>query len=144
MALSEDSPEYRTIIRACSHLTFAVQHALVSLSSDLITTQLISPEIGTSLTNGSRDKIERALELVTLVTNKIKQNPQNYHVFVEILTKNGIFYQEVLQQLSLIYSAEKASTGGPGLRVTTATLLTDTPKQIDTPMIKTETEGMFM
>ena len=142
MAFSEDSPEYRTIIRACSHLTFAVQHTLISLSCDLIATQLISPEIGTSLTNDSRNKLERALELVTFVTNKIKQDPQNYHVFVEILKKNGTCYQEVLQQLSLIYNVEKASTGGPGLQVTTAsfvTVTTNTPTQIDTPTI---TEGM--
>lgn len=146
MAFSEDSPEYRTIIRAFSHLTSAVQHTLISLSSELIATQLISPEIGTSLINGSRDKIERAFELVALVTNKIKQNPQNYHVFVEVLTKNGTCYQEVLQQLSLMYSAKKASTGGPGLQDTTtshATALTDTSKQIDT-VPPTKTEGMLM
>ena len=145
MAYSEDSPEYRTIIKACSCLTFAIQHTLFSLSSDLITTQLITPEIGTSLTNSSRGKTERALELVTLVTHKIKQNARNYHVFIEILTKNEIYYQEVLQQLSSIYSTLKTSTVAPGLPVTTAslaTITTNTPKQIDISTITNETEGM--
>ena len=78
MASSADSQEHHTITRARSDLACAIQHNLVSLSNDLIATQLISDENGAQLSNPSREEYDRATRLVELVTNKVKQDPQNY------------------------------------------------------------------
>ena len=94
------TPEYKTLISLTAELRRAVQFDLVSLSDDLVAKHLISPNTASQLRNQTHSEAERAAELVGYIQNKVQQNPQHYHTFVQILeNQDQEYYCDILNKL---------------------------------------------
>ena len=91
------------MIKVTSKLTRAVKNDLIWLSAELVSSQLITADKGAELRNGKIDEVERAVNLVKLVTDKVEQDRNNYHLFVRILIENRSTYEDVLKYLEPIY-----------------------------------------
>ena len=92
------------MIKATVRLTNAVKNELTSLSQELVARELISVDQGVELRNGNISAVDRAANLVALVTNKVEQDRKNFYHFVEILNDNQSTYKEILKDLQPIYA----------------------------------------
>ena len=110
-----NSPEYNAFLDCISELRLAVKASPLSLSSDLVAARLISPEKEESLRNRSKDDVDRAADLTSLLLDKIQQDPKKYYgMFVEVLKKDEDQYETVLQLLEQKYRL-RTKEGGPSL-----------------------------
>ena len=82
-----NSPEYNGIIDCIPELRRSMKHNIISLRGKLLRAQLINENKEESLRNTVREEADRVAELVSLVTNKVREDPENYHKFVAILKK---------------------------------------------------------
>ena len=71
--------------------------------------ELISVDQGVELRNGNVGAVDRAANLVALVTNKVGQDRKNFYCFVEVLTDNRSVYKEILEDLQPIYKTGMCS-----------------------------------
>ena len=101
--MAKRTKEYLAMIKATPQLTNAVKNELTPLTQELVARELISVDQGVELRNGSVDAVDRAANLVALVTNKVGQDRKNFHCFVEVLTDSGSVYKEILEDLQPIY-----------------------------------------
>ena len=98
------TPEYKTLISLTTQLTHAVQDDLISISGDLLAESLISRDAASRLNNRMHSKAERAAEMIELIQNKVQQNFQHYHKFVQVLKKQGQeYYGDILGRLQEVY-----------------------------------------
>ena len=102
--MARRTAEYFAMIKATVQLTHAVKSELTPLSQELVARQLISVDQGVELRNGNVDVVERAANLVALVTNKVDQDRENYYRFVEILIDSRSVFKEVLESLEPVYN----------------------------------------
>ena len=82
-----NSPKYNGIIDCIPELRRSVKYNIISLCGELLRAQLINENKEESLRNAVREEADRAAELVSLVTNKVREDPENHHKFVAILKK---------------------------------------------------------
>ena len=101
--MARNSQEYRTLLGATYKLTRAVQNNITPLCAGLVARDLITPDNQTALRNRNVDVVDRAADLVSLVTTKVEQCADNYHIFVKILIEDRATYKEVLKVLEPIY-----------------------------------------
>ena len=99
--MSRNSPEYRALIKATGKLTRVVKNNITSLCADLVANNLITPDQQRKLRNPNQDVLDRAADLVELITDKVEQNPANYYTFVKILEEDRATYKDVLELLVL-------------------------------------------
>ena len=81
-----------------------MKNELTPLSQELVAGELISVDQGVELRNGNVGAVDRAANLVALVTNKVEQDRKNFYLFVEILANNRSVYKEILEFLEPIYT----------------------------------------
>ena len=99
-----DTPEYRTLIFLSAELRRAVQSNLVPLSDSLKAESLILPDNASQLRNSMLHEADRAATLVDNIQNKVIQNPQHYHTFIQVLKSQGRdYYNDILSRLSVVY-----------------------------------------
>ena len=84
-----ESLEYITLRKYLPQLQAAVKTDLATISRKLRTKGLISEKSEARLRDDSKSLEERAANLVAMVMNMVKLNPQYYNVFVEILQHSG-------------------------------------------------------
>ena len=92
----EASKEYQHLKRHSSEIEAAIQSNLVSLSKKLRVKGILSEKVEARLKNEAKSSQERARYLVVMVTDRVKSNPEQYNVFVEVLHGSGI---KVIQPL---------------------------------------------
>ena len=109
--MAKRTEEYLAMIKATVRLTDAVKNELTPLSQELVARELISVDQGVELRNGNVGAVDRAANLVALVTNKVGQDRKNFYCFVEVLTNSRSVYKEILEDLQPIYN-----TGMSGIR----------------------------
>ena len=102
--MARNTPEYVAFIQTTSKLTSAVKNHLVWLSGELVSKQLITPDQGKELRNGKNSALERAADLVKLITDKVEQDTRNYDTFIGILMENSNAYGDVLECLKSVYT----------------------------------------
>ena len=105
------------MIECTPQLKAAVKNHLVWLSGHLLARRMISDNNNSDLMNGNITDYIRAAQLVQLVQDKVAQNPEHYHVFVEILEndKNNMVFKDVLKTLKEKYGSLKG--GACGMRI---------------------------
>ena len=118
--MSRYCAEYRALIKATGKLTRVVQNSITSLCADLVANELITPDQQRKLRNPNQHVLDRAADLVELITDKVEQNPTTYYTFVKILEEERATYKEVLQFLAL--PDDPASSNGTSLASQTLTL----------------------
>lgn len=102
-----DSLEYNCIIDCTPELRRSAEPNLLSLCAELLAARLINEDKEKSLRNRSVDEADRAAELISQVTNKVKENSANYHVFVAILEKDEPRYNSVLTRMKERYKSRE-------------------------------------
>ena len=113
--MAKRTEEYLAMIKATVRLTNAVKNELTPLSQELVARELISVDQGVELRNRNLGAVDRAANLVALVTNKVGQDRKNFYVFVEILTEDRSVYKEILEDLQPIYKTGISKELFPGL-----------------------------
>ena len=86
----EATKEYQALKRHTSEIETAIQGDLLSLSKKLRAKGIISERTEARLKNESKSLQERARYLVVMVTDRVKSNPEQYNMFVEVLHSSGI------------------------------------------------------
>ena len=99
--MSRNSPEYFCIVKATGKLTRALKNNVTPICADLVSTHLITPNQQRKLRNSNHDALDRAADLVAYLTDKVEENPANYHTLVKILEEDITTYQDVLECLAL-------------------------------------------
>ena len=107
--MSKNSPEYCSIVEATGKLTRALKNNITPICADLVSKHLITTEQQRGLRNPVHEAIDRAADLVQLLTDKVEENPANYHTLVRILEEDKTTYGDVLEHLAL----PSDSTPGP-------------------------------
>ena len=110
-----NSPEYNSICDCIPELRRSAEPNLISLCGELLRARLINEDKEKSLRNRSVEEAHRAAELVSLVTNKVREDPENYHKFVAILNNYERQYKTVITLLEKRYEAwRKGTPESPG------------------------------
>ena len=109
--MSRNTPEYRAIRKTTGKLVRAVKGNISSLSVDLLDNKLITEDEKSELRNPYRDALERASDLVQLLTDKVEVNPANYHTLVKILEQDRSTFKDVLE--SLVLSGDSSGLENP-------------------------------
>ena len=99
--MSRNSPEYRAIVKATGKLTKVFKNNITSICAELVANDLITPDQQRGLRNPNHDALERAADLVQLLTDKVEANPANYRTLVKILEEDRSTYNDVLESLAL-------------------------------------------
>ena len=99
--MSRNTPEYRSILKATGKLTRILSNNITPICGDLVANDLITPDQQRNLRNPNHDAIERAADLVQLLTDKVEANTANYHTLVRILGEDRATYGDVLEYLVL-------------------------------------------
>jgi hypothetical protein len=97
--MAGNSAEYDTMINLTPDLRLAVKSNLTPLSGDLFAENLISSSSEEEMRNDVHSKEHRAAEVVKLVQDKVKQNPQHYDTFIRVLWRDHDCYSDILQKL---------------------------------------------
>ena len=99
--MSRNSPEYCSIVKATGKLTRVLKSNITPICVDLVSNHLITPDQQRKLRNPHHDALDRAADLVELLTDKVEENPANYHTLIKILGEDRTMYGDVLECLAL-------------------------------------------
>ena len=95
-----ETQEYTALIKLVPKLRLAIQPNLVTLSGYLLAKGLITDEEEAELRNESKSKQNRAADLVSMVTNKVKLDPTCFKIFIDVLKNSGV-PSDIITQLQL-------------------------------------------
>ena len=93
------TPEYRCLLDCLSELRLAVNADLLWLCGELHAHQLISDDNEKSLRNRNVDEADRVAKLCSLAIDKVRLDPENYHVFLRVLKKKEQLFKEIIALL---------------------------------------------
>ena len=114
--MPKDTVEYQTIVKATGKLKKAVQNNITPLCDELVSNGLITTDNKKALRNPNHDIGEWASDLVELITDKVEQNPANYHIFVKILKgEDTSTYMDILKVLDITVPATTSTSQIPGM-----------------------------
>ena len=99
--------EYVTLKRFLPQLQAAVKADLATITSKLRAKGVILDKNVARLKDKSKSVEERAGNLVVMVMNMVKLNPEHYNVFVDVLQQSGIVLIEPIKQA---YTVRKNSS----------------------------------
>ena len=108
-----NSPEYNSIVDCIPELRRSVKRNIISLCGELLRARLINENKEESLRNTVREEADRAADLVSLLTNEVREDPENYHKFLAILKKDEWRYKTVIVLMEESYEAHVKSVEGP-------------------------------
>ena len=108
-----DSPEYRTLTHHQSEMVKALADEVDQLTDELFAKGLISgddaktvknPYLYTILFNGStKTRASQCRRLTELILNRVKRNPRDYDVFIDVLSQREDEHREILEVLGTSY-----------------------------------------
>ena len=87
----------------------SVEFNLLPLCAELLAVRLINEDNERSLRNRNVEGAYRAADLVSLVTQKVRESPSNYQKFVAILKKDEKQYKTVIGRLEEKYKSHKGT-----------------------------------
>ncbi|MCG8625111.1 MAG: hypothetical protein MJE68_24325 [Proteobacteria bacterium] len=99
-------------MKGTGKLTRALKNNITPICADLVANDLITTEQQKNLRNPMHDAIERAADLVQLLTDKVEENPANYHTLIRILGDDTATYGDVLEYLALPRPSDPPTTPG--------------------------------
>lgn len=85
-----EPPEYITVKKHLPQLQAAVKADLATITAKLQAKGIISEKNTAKVKDKSKSLEERAANLVVMVMNMVRLNPEHYNVFVDILQQSGI------------------------------------------------------
>ena len=94
-----ESVEFEILIRHTTDLQVAVRANLTPLGAQLVSAQIITHGQYSKIRNAHRPVDERGADLVEYIQNKVLQNPQHYHTFIDVLRSDLSQYGDILAKL---------------------------------------------
>ena len=88
--MTKITKEYQTLVRCTRDLQLGVKMELISLGAELVSAELITPEQYHEARNPYISREMRAADLVEFVQLKVKQDPECFHVFIDVLKNTSI------------------------------------------------------
>ena len=89
--MTKITKEYRTLVRCTADLELGVKMELISLGAKLVSAELITPEQYHETRNLCISREVRAANLVEFVQVKVQQDPECFHVFIDVLKNTSIY-----------------------------------------------------
>ena len=96
-----DSPEYRTLAQHQSEMVKALAGEVDHLTDELFAKGLISG--AAVMVMGSMTRALHCRRLTELILNRIKRNPRDYDVFIDVLSQREDKHREILKVLGTSY-----------------------------------------
>ena len=93
------SPEYRTLVQCYPTLVSCVQQSPDDIAVHLIPSGILAPHDMMYLRNYSISDYEKARQLLHIVLNRVRIDPQVYHTFVAALKKAGSWTKTAVSEL---------------------------------------------
>ena len=93
-SIMPESVEYRTLLRLTATIQRALRDSLVTFGAELVSLELIPPDLYDNIRNSRNSPDERAADLVGHVREKVKDSPQHYHTFVQALNSDQSQYRD--------------------------------------------------
>ena len=90
---------YEVLVCHTADLQLAVRDNLTHLGSQLVSAQIITPDQYEEIRNTNRSPIDRGADLVRYVQNKVRQDLQHYHAFIDVLRSDLSQYGDILTRL---------------------------------------------
>ena len=88
--MTKTTKEYQTLVRCTVDLELAMKMELISLGAELVSAELITPEQYHEARNLHIPLSVRAANLVYFIQIKVQQDPECFHVFVDVLKNTSI------------------------------------------------------
>ena len=101
--ICSDTAEYKTIIHCTPDVRTAVEHHLTDLSGHLLAKLLINSGQDKKLRNKTQTECERVAALVEFVADKVEENSDNYHSFINVLEEDKMAFQVILKRMNDAY-----------------------------------------
>ena len=103
--MASNTAEYRTLQSLTNELSLAVKQDLTGVCGALFSVGLITrgicDELGNALLPG---KEERAARLIGIIQDKVREDPHNYQIFINVLEKRDMtHYGDILRNLQGTY-----------------------------------------
>lgn len=90
--MSNESPEYKSLVHYTSDLIDCLQHSLISISSKLLEKGLVTVDVHNLIqTAHGLSERDKASRLVTCVSSCIKQSTEKFSILIKILQKDLYF-----------------------------------------------------
>ena len=90
--MSNESPEYKSLVHCTSDLIDCLQHSLISISSELLEKGLVTVDVHNLIqTAHGLSERDKASRLVTCVSSCIKQSTEKFSILIKILQKDLYF-----------------------------------------------------
>ena len=105
--------EFESMKDCVPELRLSAKTNLLSLSGELLAARLISDENEESTRNRNVNEAARAADLVSLIIDKVREDPRNFHKFLRILKKNYQQYESVINKLNNHYDMHKRAASQP-------------------------------
>ena len=103
--MAVNSVEYATLIRHTNDVCLAVKADLLGVGGDLLSKHLITKVNEDELRNAMISEDVRAARLVGFMQDKVEEDPQHYHTFIEVLRERGESrYGGILRKLQETYN----------------------------------------
>ena len=125
-----ETQEYTTLKQVVPQLRLAVQSNLVTLSGHLFAKGLITDEEEIELRNDSKSRAYRAADLISMVMNKVKLDPQYFKIFIDILKSSGVSDIDITQLELEPQSKPSCEKMPPAAEISEHIPLSSTGKQI--------------
>jgi hypothetical protein len=100
--MTKITKEYRTLIRRTADLELGVKMHLITLGAELVSKELITPEQYEETRNRLKPLDERAANLIYFVQVKVRQDPEYFYVFVDILEDINKYVYENPKLISML------------------------------------------
>ena len=99
------SIEYRCLSFHLSSVQYAVSSNLLSLGARLLSLGIISHDTYESLLISSRTMTERAGSLMFYIQQRVRLQPDCYHLFIDVLMEDWDLYDSILHLLYDTYQS---------------------------------------
>ena len=102
--MNMESQEFIALKRNLPLLVNVIKEDLISLGANLVASNVISHEFFSELvSNNVIPSTERAVRLMSAVTDKVRIDPRYFHKFTKTLQSDAALYGEMLAHLNETY-----------------------------------------
>ena len=102
--MASNTAEYRTLQFLTNELTLAVKQDLTGVCGALFAVGLIIQGTREVMGNALIPKEERAAQLIGIIQDKVREDPHNYQIFINVLEKRDMtHYGDILRNLQGTY-----------------------------------------
>ena len=109
-ATCESSPEHKTIRECYDKLVKTLETSYASIGDTLYSRGLISPDVKKRLRGAEQSDDDKARSILDSIETSIEQDPQVYHIFVDVLKEQGPWSNFIVAKLKNCFKLHSTTT----------------------------------